>query len=101
MLEYVRMCDAVGVPLSRPVPVLKLAHEGRLEIAKRSRSLLASLAAGVKVYASLIVTAVAGVPEIFGATFDGGGVWLRGLIEMRNGPTERVSRPSETLIVMS
>ena len=38
----------VGVPFRRPVEVLKLAHDGRLEIAKRSVLSFGSLADGVK-----------------------------------------------------
>ena len=48
----------------------------------------------------MIVTAAAGTPEIVGGLF-AGGVWVRARTVMRNGPTERVSLPSLTLIVMS
>ena len=48
MFEYVPMFADVGVPLRRPVEVLKLAHDGRLEITKRSVSLFGSLALGWK-----------------------------------------------------
>ena len=49
MFENVPMFADVGVPLRRPVEVLKLAHDGRLEIAKRSvSSLFGSLALGWK-----------------------------------------------------
>src|SRR5262245_3191133 len=41
------------------------------------------------------------MPEIVGGEFVGGGVVVRARTVMRNGPTERVSRPSLTLIVMS
>ena len=66
MFEYVPMFAVVGVPLRRPVEVLKLAHDGRLEIAKRSVSPFGSLALGWKLYAWLTVTALAGTPEIVG-----------------------------------
>ena len=46
MFEYVPTFAAAGVPLRRPVHVLKLAHDGRLEIAKRSLSPSGSLAVG-------------------------------------------------------
>ena len=42
------MFAVAGVPLRRPVEVLKLAHDGRLEITKRSVSLFGSLALGWK-----------------------------------------------------
>jgi hypothetical protein len=49
MFENVPMCVEVGVPLKRPVEVLKLAHDGRPEITKRSVSpLFGSLALGWK-----------------------------------------------------
>ena len=44
MFEYVPMFADVGVPLRRPVEVLKLAHDGRPEIAKRRLSPFGSLA---------------------------------------------------------
>jgi hypothetical protein len=47
----------------------------------------------------LIATEAAGVPEIAGGKFGGGG-W-RPLVLMLNGPIERLSLPSVTLIVMS
>ena len=46
MFEYVPTLAAVGVPLSRPVNVLKVAHAGRLTMLKRSGSPSASLAVG-------------------------------------------------------
>ena len=47
-----------------------------------------------------MVTALAGTPEIVGGEFGVGGTSF-GLTLILNGPTERVSRPSVTLIVMS
>jgi hypothetical protein len=57
---------AAGVPLSCPVIVLKLAHEGGF--ARENVRLLpdGSLAVGVKEYAVPAVTRVPGVPEIVG-----------------------------------
>ena len=51
MFEYVATFDAAGVPVSLPVEELKLAHEGRFEIAKVSASPFASAALGWKLYA--------------------------------------------------
>jgi len=48
MLEYVPTFAAAGVPLSWPVLVLKVAHAGRLEIAKVSVFALGSVVVGVK-----------------------------------------------------
>ena len=49
MFENVPMFAVRGVPLRRPVEVLKVAHDGRLEIEKRSVvPPSGSLAAGVK-----------------------------------------------------
>jgi hypothetical protein len=49
MFAKVPMLAAAGVPLKRPVEVLKVAHDGRLEIVKRSVvPLFGSLAVGVK-----------------------------------------------------
>src|SRR5512138_2501278 len=47
MLEYVPACALVGVPDNRPVEVLNVAHEGRLEMLNVSRSPFGSLALGV------------------------------------------------------
>ena len=48
----------------------------------------------------MTVTAAAGTPEIVGGEF-GGRRPSRGLVLILNGPTERLSLPSVTLIVMS
>ena len=48
MFEYVPTCAAVGVPVSCPVELLKVAHAGRLMMPKRSGSPLPSLAVGTK-----------------------------------------------------
>jgi hypothetical protein len=46
MLEYVATCELLGVPLKRPVLLLKLAQLGLFEIEKISGSPLESLATG-------------------------------------------------------
>jgi hypothetical protein len=101
MFENVPTFASVGVPASRPVLVLKLAHDGRFEIENRSLSPSASDAVGWKLYACPAMTLGAGEPEIVGGVLAGGGGALRGLTTIRNGPIERESRPSVTVIVMS
>ena len=46
MFEYVLMLAVRGVPLSRPVELLKLAHDGRLAMANDSLSPSTSFALG-------------------------------------------------------
>jgi hypothetical protein len=58
--------DAVGVPDSRPVVVLKLAHVGRFTMLKVSALPLASAAVGVNEYALPTATDVAGEPDMVG-----------------------------------
>lgn len=58
---------AVGLPLSLPVLLLKLAQLGLFAIVNFSVCLSASLAVGVKEYVELVYTQEAGEPEIFGA----------------------------------
>jgi hypothetical protein len=67
MFEVVPTFELEGVPLNAPVVVLKLAHDGLLEMEKLSVSPLASLAVGLKLYACPTDADVAGVPLIFGA----------------------------------
>jgi hypothetical protein len=56
----------VGVPLRRPVLVLKLAQAGRLPMANVSGWPSGSVAEGWKEYATPTVPVVLGVPEIVG-----------------------------------
>jgi hypothetical protein len=58
-----------GVPESLPVDVLNVAHDGLFEMLNVSGSLFASLAVGVKLYATPVLAVVEGVPPIFGAEF--------------------------------
>jgi len=58
-----------GVPESLPVDVLKLAHDGLFVMLKVSASPFASLAVGVKLYATPTLPVVDGEPLIFGAVF--------------------------------
>jgi hypothetical protein len=60
----------VGVPVSRPVVALNVAHAGRFVIANVSVLPSGSLAVGVNEYAVPTMAEVGGVPEIVGARFD-------------------------------
>jgi hypothetical protein len=66
MPEWVPTSAAAGVPLSCPVTVLKLAHEGGFAMENVRLLPDGSLAVGVKEYAVPAVTLVPGVPEIVG-----------------------------------
>ena len=59
----------VGVPLRRPVPVLKLAHDGLLLMLKLRLSPSASDAHGRKLYQLPAVAVLAGVPPMVGGMF--------------------------------
>ncbi len=63
------MPDAVGVPDSKPVAALNVAHEGRFTTLNVSELPSASLATGWNAYAVPTVPVVAGLPEITGAIF--------------------------------
>jgi hypothetical protein len=66
MLEYAPTCDACGMPLRRPVEVLKLAQPGLFATPKRKVWPSGSEAVGRKEYCEPTYTDVAGVPEILG-----------------------------------
>lgn len=67
IFEYEPACALLGVPESRPVEVLNVAHDGLFEMLNVSASPFASLAVGVKLYALPTPTDVVGVPEMRGA----------------------------------
>src|SRR6185503_4277074 len=69
MLANVPTLAVVGVPCSRPVAVLNVAHAGRLVILKVSVPPSASLAVGVNEYAVPAVTDEGGTPLIVGGWF--------------------------------
>ncbi len=102
---YVPTLLADGVPLSRPVLLLKLAHVGRFAIENVSGSPSASLADGVKEKDWSCVTVVVGVPLIDGGEFGGGalgggstgGVAVTVIANVGN---DRVAWPSLTLMTI-
>lgn len=98
IFEYDPTCALVGVPARRPVEVLKLAHDGGLEMLKVSRSPLGSLAVGVKAYALPTRTDVAGDPEMVGAPFEDGSDVGGGVVVMVKAGNRAVVLPSVTLI---
>jgi hypothetical protein len=69
MLAYVAASLAAGVPLSRPVEVLNVAHDGLLTIENVSVWPSGSEAVGVNEYAWPEVTEDCGVPLMTGARF--------------------------------
>src|SRR5690349_11529999 len=69
MLENVPTLPAAGVPCSRPVVVLNVAHVGRFVMLNVNVPPSESLAVGVNEYCVPAVAVVGGVPEIVGATF--------------------------------
>src|SRR5258708_170598 len=62
MLEVVPALAAAGVPLSLPVEVLNVAHEGPLLIENVKAAPLPPAALGVNAYARPAVTLLAGLP---------------------------------------
>ena len=96
MFEYVPICASVGVPLRRPVEVLKDAHAGLFEMLKVRESPFESLAAGVNEYAEPTPTEVEGVPEILGALLE----VEPALTTIENAGSDVVARPSLTRIWM-
>jgi hypothetical protein len=94
--EYVPTFELLGVPDSRPVVVLKLAHDGLLAMLNVSVLPFGSLAVGVKAYAFPAVTERAGEPLIVGGEF----VEVAARTEIANAGSEAVVLPSLTVILM-
>jgi hypothetical protein len=97
MLAYVFSSAVVGVPVSLPVVLLKLAHTGLFAIVKLSVLPSGSLADGENVYAWPATTLVAGVPLMTGGLLAGAGA---AVTLMLKGPMEVLALPSETEIVI-
>src|SRR5262245_995715 len=91
MFANVPILLAPGVPCSRPVAVLKVAHAGRFAIAKVSGSESASAAVGWNAYAVPCVAVADGVPLIVGARFVVGAVTV-----IVNAGSDAVAVPSLT-----
>jgi hypothetical protein len=96
--EYVPAFVAAGVPLSCPVALLKLAHEGWFAMEKVRVLPEGSLAVGVNEYAAPTVTLVPGVPEMVGGEDDGTPLPVSTCTE--NAGRVAVFRPSLTAITM-
>ena len=91
--EVVPTSPAPGVPLSCPLPVLKLAQEGLLMIEKVRVLPDGSVVVGVKEYAVPTVTLVFGEPEIVGPETPAATV-------IANAGSEALATPSVTPITM-
>ena len=95
---------ADGVPLSRPVVLLKLVHGGRFEIENVSGLPSASLADGVNEKDWSCRTVVTGVPLIDGGEFGcgalGGGAGGAAVTVIANAGNDRVASPSLTLMTI-
>ena len=91
MLENVPAFADVGVPESRPVDVLNVAHDGAFWMLNVSVSPFGSEAVGWKLYVAPTLAVVAGVPLMRGAL---------ALAVIVNAGSEAVRLPSLTLIMM-
>ena len=85
---------AVGVPWSRPVLAVNVAHAGRFTIENVRGLLFGSLAVGVNVYNVPTCPDVGGEPEITGGEFGAAATVIV------NAGNDAVAVPSLTLIVM-
>jgi hypothetical protein len=96
ILLYEPTCELLGVPVSAPVAMLKVAQAGLLLTEKEIGLPSGSLAVGWKEYALPAVTLVGGDPEITGGWFVGVGAFT--VIE--NAGNDAESWPSLTLMMM-
>src|SRR5579863_4019809 len=97
MPDEVPTFAAVGTPLSKPVAVLKLAHEGRFVTENDSVAPAGPLAVGWNEYALPATSVVAGAPEIVGG---GGTLDSAASTWMENGGRVAVFEPSLAAIAM-
>ena len=88
---------APGVPCSKPVEVLNVAHAGRFAMLNVSVLPSASAAVGRNEYSVPCSTDVAGAPEIVGARFVG---TLVPLTVIANAGSEALAEPSLALMTM-
>lgn len=94
MVMFEKVPATVGVPVSVPLHLSKLAQLGWLAILYTSGSPFASAAVGLKEYVLPIVAEVEGEPEMVGATFE------VDVARIENVDKEDVLTPSLTLIEM-
>src|SRR5690606_19495212 len=94
MFGYVPTSPPDGVPDTRPVDALKLAHDGRFSTENVSASPSGSDAPGSNTYGEPCTTVAGGLPQIVGARFCGSAACT--VIE--NGPSVAASAPSLTEI---
>ena len=94
MFENVPTLALPGVPDSRPVVALNVAHEGRLAIVYDSVWPSGSTPTGVKEYAVPTVAEAAGAPVIVGARF---GV---AVTVIEKAGSEVLRDPSDTVMTM-
>ncbi len=99
MFEYVPTFAVAGMPLSCPVVVLNVAHEGLLEMANVSVLPSASDAAGWNEYCAPACTVVAGVPVILGGVLVGGAAGIAVTV-IANAASATLVVPSLTLMTM-
>jgi hypothetical protein len=88
------MSSSPGVPDSRPVAVLNVAHEGRFWMLKVSALPSGSEALGWKLYSNPITVDSSGVPEIVGGRFACATTWM-----VKEG-SDTVAVPSVSEMVM-
>ena len=100
IVMFANVPAAVGVPCSRPVLAVNVAHAGRLVIENVSGLLFGSLAVGVNEYIVPTCTDVGGEPEITGGEFGGGGGGGADVTVIVNAGNVTVAGPSLTPIVM-
>jgi len=96
MPMLVHLPVVVGLPVSCPVVVLNVAHEGLLMTAKLGLSPAVSVAVGVNEYVVLTATVVAGVPEMVSGAVEGvpeGGGVLDAVTVMLNQSTFDIAVP--------
>jgi hypothetical protein len=98
MVMFAKVPAAVGVPCSRPVLAVNVAHAGRFAIRNVKGSLFGSLAVGVNEYCVPTCPDVGGVPEIVGGEFGGGGGGGAVITVIVNGANPTVVVPSLTPI---
>lgn len=103
MLESVPTSLLVGVPVSSPVKVLKLAHDGMFLMENVRVPPLGSETVGVKAYACCSLTVVIGVPEMVGPAVPvvAGGLDALAAALLADGPPPQPPRESAAMAIAS